>query len=386
MACLTLLFVVILAVSKVASLCCSDQQLPASGDGDLQQVTTLQYCLVDNCTIMMIDTGEKLDIVYTTDSLIVITPTDGHTSVMIARQEKEFLCMPPTANSDHGKTGQFIGLLVMAVLITVTSGYNAAVHLIFKELRNPLGKLIMLYSLSIVSQCLVICVILMMHSVIALNSQATCQIITTIFMTTTMSIDGFATCILTHFAYIMYCNHHLTRVSAKKSEYLFRRYIAYTVGTAIFFLGIMTTYDVITGVGRYTLQLDGHCIFISNTQYKTIWIWRVNTAINKIGQIMMFAIYLFYFYKIKQNIELSSQNKQTLSKVAVAMGATIGLSQLIWLASALNTEYSPISKITGSVSYFIQQCVIMATLMCTDKVSRLCQELFPRNQVAPSPN
>ena len=51
------------------------QQLPASGDDHLQQVTTLQYCLLDNCTIMMIETGKELDIVYTTDSLIVTIPT-----------------------------------------------------------------------------------------------------------------------------------------------------------------------------------------------------------------------------------------------------------------------------------------------------------------------
>ena len=93
MACLTLLFIVILAtVSKVTSLYCSDQQLPASGDVDLQQVTTIQYCLVDDCTIMKIDTGEKLDIVYTTDSLIVTTPTDGHTSKVTARLENELHC------------------------------------------------------------------------------------------------------------------------------------------------------------------------------------------------------------------------------------------------------------------------------------------------------
>ena len=67
----------------MASFQCSDQQLPASGDDDLQQVTTLQCCLVDNCTIMMIDTGEELDIVYPTNGLIVTTPIDGHTSMMI---------------------------------------------------------------------------------------------------------------------------------------------------------------------------------------------------------------------------------------------------------------------------------------------------------------
>ena len=96
MACLTLLFIVILTtVSKVTSLHCSDQQLPPSGDDDLQQVTTLQYCLVDHCTIMKINTGEKLDIVYTTDSLTVTTPTDGHTSEVITRLENELLCLEP---------------------------------------------------------------------------------------------------------------------------------------------------------------------------------------------------------------------------------------------------------------------------------------------------
>ena len=62
MAWLTLLFIIV----EVQSLNCSDQQLPASGDDDLQQVTILQYCLVNNCTIERIDAGEKLDIVYTT--------------------------------------------------------------------------------------------------------------------------------------------------------------------------------------------------------------------------------------------------------------------------------------------------------------------------------
>ena len=87
MSCLTLLFIAILTTaSKVTSLHCSHQ--PASGDDHLQQYTTLQYCLVDDCTIMKINTGEKLDIVYTTDSLIVTIPPNGHNSEVIALLEK----------------------------------------------------------------------------------------------------------------------------------------------------------------------------------------------------------------------------------------------------------------------------------------------------------
>ena len=93
MASLTLLFIFILiTVSKVTSLHCSDQQLPAGGDDDLQQVTALHYCRVDNCTIIRLDTGEELDIFYTTDSVLVTTLTNGNTSVMIAKDEHAFLC------------------------------------------------------------------------------------------------------------------------------------------------------------------------------------------------------------------------------------------------------------------------------------------------------
>jgi len=74
----------------MTSLHCSDQQLPASGDDDLQQDTTLHYCQVDNCTIIRLDNGEELDIVYTTNSVIVTTQTDGNTSMMIAEDEYAF--------------------------------------------------------------------------------------------------------------------------------------------------------------------------------------------------------------------------------------------------------------------------------------------------------
>ena len=44
---------------------------------------------------MMIDTGEELDIVYTTDSLIVAILTDGLTSMVIAKLEENLLCFTP---------------------------------------------------------------------------------------------------------------------------------------------------------------------------------------------------------------------------------------------------------------------------------------------------
>jgi len=82
MACTSLLSLLLLN-----SVYCSDQD-PASGD-DLPgpgEVTTVQYSFINNCTIMMADTGEKLNIAYTTSSLLVANPTDDITAnVKIAK-------------------------------------------------------------------------------------------------------------------------------------------------------------------------------------------------------------------------------------------------------------------------------------------------------------
>ena len=154
MAYLSLLSIAVLTVASGATpLYCSDVQSPASGsrhNTDLSQVTTLQYCIIDNCTIMRIDTGQQLDIVYTTGSLLIVTPKDGHTSMVIFKIDDGLPC-----HKDHSKSdapldlvGAVLGL--SAFLIMIIDGYILIVHIIFKELRSVFGKLLISYSLSTV--------------------------------------------------------------------------------------------------------------------------------------------------------------------------------------------------------------------------------------------
>ena len=77
--------------SGATPLYCSGVQSPASGSGhntDLSQVTALQYCIIDNCTIINIDTGQQLDIVYTSESLFIVT-RDGHTAMATTKIDDE---------------------------------------------------------------------------------------------------------------------------------------------------------------------------------------------------------------------------------------------------------------------------------------------------------
>ena len=149
-----LFFLFILTTTETTSLhhhCNSDVYSSASGMADLQQLTTLKYCLIDNCTIIRIDTGQQLDIVYTIQSHLVVTPTDGQTSMLISKNDPELFCSTPII-TDNSITTQVIGLIV-ATLIALVSGYIAMVHVIFKELRTTFGKLMMLYYIAKIGQC-----------------------------------------------------------------------------------------------------------------------------------------------------------------------------------------------------------------------------------------
>ena len=121
--CSLLLIAILTVASGATPLYCSDVQSPAGGSGhntDLSQVTTLQYCIIDNCTIMKIDTGQQLDIIYTTESLLIVTPKDGYTSIVIAKLVDEFPCLRYPITTAHG---QAIIQLIMCSLITAVSVY-----------------------------------------------------------------------------------------------------------------------------------------------------------------------------------------------------------------------------------------------------------------------
>ena len=381
MVCLTLLYIVILTtVSKVTSLHCSDQQLSASGDDDLQQVTTLQYCLLDNCTIKMIDTGEELDIVYTTDSLIVTTSTDGRTSEVIARQEREPLCLESTS------THQIIiaGELVATVLIHIMSWYIIAIHVMFKELRNVFGKLLMLYNIAVI--CCVIGSASRFLSLfqVAPKSLVICYPSTLSFFLSVAGVETLGTCIHHHIAATVRRSYKLrSKMSQETSRRYFRRYMIYTLGTMFLVLFLIICFDMGTGNYRKTLLPNGQCVIIQIHIYGTLIIPVINNAINKIAQVIQFIIYLNYTYKLNKYVTdagVSNEYLSILHKTAIALGAMIGLNQIVFaIQLALNYDTGEVIIPTSIGLFLVQQCTFVAILMFTKKVRGLCRERFSKD-------
>ena len=137
---MSLLLIAILTVASAgaAPIYYSDTQSPAasgSHDTDLSQVISLQYCIIDNCTIMKIDTGEQLDIVYTTESLLVVTPIERLTSTAIAKIDDELSCLKYNT-ADGSQLIEFVVKTIFVSLTMMVSIYIIVVHLLFKEFRT----------------------------------------------------------------------------------------------------------------------------------------------------------------------------------------------------------------------------------------------------------
>ena len=384
MVCAVLLFIAILTVASGATplLYCSDVQSSASGshNTDLSQVTTLQYCIIDNCTIMRIDTGQQLDIVYTTESLLIVTPIDGHTSMVIAKIDAELSC---PKYQDVGQIGKFLVTLILTSLMFMVSGYVFAVHLLFKELRTLFGKLLIFYSLGVMSMSASVIALLLMHHLIIVNSQTICYTTMIIFVIAAGSYQVFATNILTHLAYTMYRCHKLkSGISDKRSQFLFRCYLAYALFTLVLLFFLVISYDWRTGNGRYTILPSGHCVFVD--QYSSLFLARIPTAINKIIQMSMFIVYIVYYIKFNRNIsaaQTSIRYSRHLYRIAIAMGATLGLSQFVFAFVVFDSEIVDIiSGISGALFLLIQQCVIMTSFLDKEKISGLCKKLFSRDR------
>ena len=382
----SLLIIAILTVaSRATPLYCSDVQSPASGNGhnaDLSQVTTLQYCIIDNCTIMRIDTGQQLDIVYTTESLLIVTPKDAHTSMVITKSDDELPCLQYPNTTDDGRIFPIV-YTILSLLITMVSLYTLVVHLLFKELRSTLfGKLLMLYNLFEVFLHTSTIAVALMHYFIAVNSQAICYAaIVTITLTYTGS-EAFSTIILYHLAYVMYrCYHLKSEISKKRSEYLFRRYAAYAAFTLILLFFVTIAYDWRTGNGKYTILANGHCNF-DPSSYKTFFLVHFILTINKFLQIALFSAYLVYLYKFNLNVraaEVTLQYSRLLFRIAIAMGATIGLSCLMYMVAGFAPKYAEIFFTVGITIFLGQQMVIMTTFICTKKMYALCKAYFSRD-------
>jgi len=342
---------------------CSPGQPSTGGSAtdDLKLVITLQYCLVDDCTIKRIDTGEELDIVYTTDSLLVVTVTGNQTSLVAVKSENEQSCVPAD--------DRVIVIIqqVIHTLIALLNVYVLVLHLMFKELRTLLGKLLIIYS---------VCFLALYTSSKAAyltqftaNSLFLCQILTMIFHLSRIAREASSTCML---ACVVQMMHRSDNLRSKMPKHLLRNYFMYIFGSMALFSVITIIYHFITG--KPVAPRSGPCQEANSAVLVPIVAVSFAT-LNKAMQIGLFTAYLFYFFKLnKERVIRKHILCLKLSKIAIILGATIGNVQVVWLTTVL--AGIPYGNILGLLTYLVQHCIIASVYTCNKRMANRCRKKF----------
>lgn len=291
---------IIVATSKavlISSHSCNlnTPSLSASGDDvdmtNLSQVNiSLQYCMTDNYTIMRIDTGEESEIIHTTESLLVAVPTDGHTSEIVLPLDNETLCVSRSVT-----TGSNLFMIGTLTLFNITLGsicaYIVAVHLLFRELQTLFGILLMSYNATFFFVQVVALLSYIMILAIVVGSQLVCQAMINLFMLLTMAVEAYATCILFHITYIMYCSLKLKSDMPKKLLFF---YNCFVFGLVVVFAVIIIGYDLYSGNGKQTILPSGYCGNVLDYAYKTQRIKEFSIFANKVAQLYLLVTFLFF--------------------------------------------------------------------------------------------
>ena len=285
-----LFLIALLTTSKATSIsshsCNSSALSSASSNGvdttDLSQAaTSLKYCMLDNCTIMKIDTGEELEIIHATESLMVAVPTDGHTSEIVLKLENEVPCYTPRY---RGSIMVIIGSQVtISLLHAIMNVYILTVHLLFAELRSVFGKLLMSYNAVLFLMQVFLMISVIAYSVVAVGSQVICQAILGTFLMLTMTFESYATC-------IMYYSYKCRAEIPTKNLFLF--YNCFVFGLLVMFAAIIIGYDLYSGNGKQTISPNGHCVYYNQYMYQTEGIKDVQHFGNKAAQLSLFVIFL----------------------------------------------------------------------------------------------
>ena len=127
--------------------------------------------------------------------LLIVTPKDGPTSVVIAKIDDELPYLEYPNTIDDNEVFKSIGVLTTSSLIMIMSAYILIVHLLFKELQTLFGKLLIFYNLCMVSTSTNVMALLLMHYWITVNSQTIYHTATVMFTLTYVGTGLLATCI-----------------------------------------------------------------------------------------------------------------------------------------------------------------------------------------------
>jgi len=96
-------------------------------------------------------------------------------------------------------------------------------------------------------------------------------------------------------------------------------------------------------------------------------------AINKVAHFVIFGVYLYFTYKLRQ-YNINQRLLWKLHQIAAAMGSAIGLSTFIYIYMLFGIFTVPIRELF-LFSALVEE-VLIAMILCQGKTREMCRKHF----------
>jgi len=277
-------------------------------DGDVidgnQTREDVQYCLIDNCTIKRMDTGQELGIVNVEDDVFVVISTNNQT-VNIKMIPDEDYC-EDVLSTNTGYSAEYIVLLVIKMVIllilAILTVYIIVLHLIKRELQySSIGKVLIVYNVLLVVAVLLYILLLSFH-ILFYTSAPMCQVIMYIRIYFLLCFEVASTFLFVHIAHLMYHGHlrHF-EIPNKWMRRLLAFYALVTFTIMIPMVVYLILLDVFSGNGEEAILESGHCVLPPGTTYSTLTHLTGYAIPFKLIQLMIFLKIIIYSKHIYQS-------------------------------------------------------------------------------------
>ena len=225
--------------------------------------------------------------------------------------------------------------------------------------------------------------VLAMELLVAMYSHLVCYVISIASVVSGISVDVFGSCILHYTTRAMYCSCKLRSISPVQSKLCFRNYIIYHLCTVALVFLIVVGYDMAKDHCISIILPNGRCVYTNQHQRGILQVPIAVVGINKIAQLGLFITYLYYTYRLNNDITdpaILEQQKSQLHMVTLVLGAVIGLSYVIYTVNIVVQVWLVAYVGLIVMLFFMQQSVIVAIFMCSKKMRQKYRNCIARNQ------
>jgi len=204
---------------------------------------------------------------------------------MIVKLDDELPC---AVSNGKAFTQSLLGITFVLILLAIVlmNVYVIVVHLMFKQLRTTIGKLLMLNNLFIALMTTGFLLKIMLLASQTGRWLIACHCLTLSLILFSVGFQTAATCILHSFAYILYRSSMLQCVSKGETKSLYRWYITFIFGAILLNSFLAISYDIGVNQGAHIFP-SGDCVTGGNLVNNVV---SITHGILKSIQIVLFLL------------------------------------------------------------------------------------------------